>query len=63
MVLFPCNNASRHSVSAVTAQRAPRNFVQITVSSSVDLWAPVPVTLADRALIRLWMKPPRRAAG
>lgn len=39
MVLFPCVNASLHSVSRITSQRRPRNYVQLTVSSSVDLWA------------------------
>ncbi len=53
MVLFPCNNASLHSVPAVTAQAQPRNFVQITVSSSVDLWEPVRGTLLGRAASRL----------
>jgi hypothetical protein len=38
MILFPCINTSLHSVSRIDAQRRPRNFVQLTVSSSVDLW-------------------------
>jgi hypothetical protein len=38
MVLFPCVNASLHSVSRIESQRAPRNYVQLTVSSSIDLW-------------------------
>ena len=38
MVLFPCVNSSLHSVSRIESQRAPRNYVQLTVSSSVDLW-------------------------
>lgn len=53
MVLFPCNNASLHSVPAVTAQTKPRNFVQITISSSVDLWAPVGGSRLGRAASRL----------
>jgi hypothetical protein len=40
MVLFPCVNSSLHSVSRIESQRAPRNYVQLTVSSSVDLWEP-----------------------
>lgn len=40
MVVFPCNNRSWHSVSPIVAQRRPRNFVQITLSSTVDLWPP-----------------------
>jgi hypothetical protein len=42
MAMFPCINSSLHSVSPITAQAAPRNFVQITLSSSVDLWEPIP---------------------
>lgn len=38
MVVFPCNEASVHSVSPIRRQRAPRNFVQVTVSSTRDLW-------------------------
>jgi hypothetical protein len=38
MVAFPCSPNSFHSVSRITSQSAPRNFVQITVSSSVDAW-------------------------
>lgn len=54
MVAFPCDNRSLHSVSPIVSQRAPRNFVQVTLSSSVDLWAPpqgaAPVR---RSLLRL----------
>lgn len=42
MVLFPCNNASWHSVSPITSQEGPRNFIQVTLSSSIDLWEPLP---------------------
>jgi hypothetical protein len=42
MVLFPCHRASRHSVTRILAQSAPRNFVQVTVSSCQDLWKPGP---------------------
>ena len=38
MVMFPCTAASLHSVTMIRRQSAPRNFVQVTVSSSVDLW-------------------------
>jgi hypothetical protein len=38
MVAFPCHASSNHSVRAIVAQSAPRNFVQIAVSSSVDAW-------------------------
>lgn len=53
MVFFPCNNASLHSVPAVTAQLQPRNFVQISISSSIDLWEPIPVSLFNRTTSRL----------
>jgi 2OG-Fe(II) oxygenase superfamily len=52
MAMFPCHNGSLHSVPAVTAQRRPRNFVQITVSSSVDLWQPVRRSIFSRVVNR-----------
>lgn len=41
MAMFPCHNASWHSVSPIVKQERPRNFIQVTVSSSVDLWEPL----------------------
>jgi hypothetical protein len=38
MAVFPCHGASFHSVSPIVSQAHPRNFVQVTVSSSVDIW-------------------------
>jgi hypothetical protein len=38
MVAFPCSDRSFHSVSPITAQRAPRNYIQVHISSSVDVW-------------------------
>jgi hypothetical protein len=38
MVAFPCHPGSWHSVPVVTSQSAPRNYLQITLSSSVDAW-------------------------
>jgi hypothetical protein len=38
MVAFPCSNKSRHSVSQITSTNAPRNYVQVHISSSVDVW-------------------------
>ncbi len=38
MIAFPCANDSIHSVAPITSQAGKRNFVQITVSSSVDVW-------------------------
>jgi hypothetical protein len=42
MAAFACHSHSHHSVSPVTAQTAPRNFLQILVSSSVDAWPKSP---------------------
>jgi hypothetical protein len=38
LVMFPCHNTSWHSVSPIVRQQQPRNFLQVTLSSSVDLW-------------------------
>jgi hypothetical protein len=38
MAAFPCTPESFHSVTEIKSQSAPRNFVQITISSSVDAW-------------------------
>lgn len=43
MVAFPCTNRSYHSVSAITAQLAPRNYIQVHISSSVDVWPRKPI--------------------
>jgi hypothetical protein len=43
MVAFPCTNKSYHSVSVITAQSAPRNYLQVHISSSVDVWPRKPV--------------------
>ena len=39
MIAFPCSARSYHSVSLIHSQRAPRNFVQVTISSPVDAWS------------------------
>ncbi|HEX8390929.1 MAG TPA: 2OG-Fe(II) oxygenase [Longimicrobium sp.] len=49
MAMFPCHNASWHSASAITSQKGPRNFLQISLSSSIDLWKPLPVSPLTRA--------------
>ena len=64
MVMFPCSNASMHSVAPIVSQSQPRNFVQVTVSSSIDLWEPLsgyagekglrPPSLLRRAAMRLF---------
>ena len=41
MAMFPCHNGSWHSVAPIVSQVRPRNFIQVTVSSSVDLWQPL----------------------
>jgi hypothetical protein len=38
MAAFACHGLSRHSVSEIVAQTAPRNFLQFHVSSSADAW-------------------------
>lgn len=38
MAAFACHASSHHSVPPIVAQSAPRNFIQITVSSSYDAW-------------------------
>lgn len=38
MVAFPCSNNSHHSVPEITSAAAPRNYVQVHISSSVDIW-------------------------
>ena len=43
MVAFPCSNRSYHSVSAITAQREPRNYIQVHISSSEDVWPRIAV--------------------
>lgn len=39
MAAFACHAHSYHSVPPITAQSAPRNFIQIAVSSSFDAWS------------------------
>jgi hypothetical protein len=38
MAGFACSPVSYHSVPKILNQSKPRNFVQIQVSSSVDVW-------------------------
>lgn len=38
MVAFPCTATSFHSVSEITSMVTPRNYVQVHISSSVDIW-------------------------
>jgi hypothetical protein len=38
MVAFPCTADSYHSVSPIKSMAAPRNYVQVHISSSVDIW-------------------------
>jgi hypothetical protein len=38
MVAFPCANGSHHSVPRITSTTAPRNYIQVHISSSVDVW-------------------------
>jgi GT2 family glycosyltransferase len=41
MVAFPCGRRSHHSVPTITSIGAPRNYIQVHISSSVDIWSPV----------------------
>ena len=41
MVAFPCMSRSHHSVRPITSLAAPRNYIQVHISSSVDVWDPV----------------------
>lgn len=43
MVAFPCTANSYHSVSRITSMAAPRNYIQVHISSSVDIWPREPV--------------------
>jgi len=50
MVAFPCTARSYHSVSPIKAQRHARNYIQVHISSSVDIWPRPPVPLWRRTL-------------
>jgi len=43
MVAFPCTARSYHSVSAITSMAVPRNYIQVHISSSVDVWPREPI--------------------
>lgn len=38
MVAFPCAAQSHHSVNQIQSLEAPRNYVQVQISSSVEIW-------------------------
>jgi hypothetical protein len=38
MLAFPCMDRSYHSVSRITSMAQPRNYIQVQISSSVDIW-------------------------
>lgn len=38
MALFPCGKRSWHAVPAVRSASSPRQHIQITISSSTDIW-------------------------
>lgn len=56
MVAFACHGTSVHAVSPIRTQRRPRNFIQVTLSSTSDLWPPRPrargIAGLARALVR-----------
>ncbi len=55
MVAFPCMRRSYHSVSKIISTVLPRNYIQVHISSSVDIWAPRKI-LSER-------RRPQRIAG
>ena len=38
MVAFPCSSRSFHSVPRIASMKRPRNYLQVHISSSVDVW-------------------------
>ena len=38
MVAFPCSSRSHHSVRRITSQASLRSYIQVQISSSVDIW-------------------------
>lgn len=50
MVAFPCGARSYHSVPRIKSMDKPRNYIQVHISSSVDIWPrePVPVNWRRR---------------
>jgi hypothetical protein len=58
MIAFPCTSRSFHSVSAITSQNKPRNYVQVHLSSSVDVWPrePVPVWKQTLSMVKQTFK-------
>ena len=38
MIAFPCTNGSHHSVAEIASIAVPRNYIQVHISSSVDIW-------------------------
>jgi hypothetical protein len=56
MVAFPCTARSFHSVSTITEQRCARNYIQVHISSSVDVWPRPPVPLWRRTLSSLKLR-------
>jgi len=57
--MFPCYNQSWHSVSPITHTDRPRQFIQLTLSSSVDLWEKLPQRRAAKSPI--WKRALRKA--
>jgi hypothetical protein len=56
MVAFPCTSRSYHSVSPITAQQSPRNYIQVHISSSVDIWPRPPAPRWRRTLSALKLR-------
>ncbi|MCA1636226.1 MAG: polysaccharide pyruvyl transferase family protein [Acidobacteria bacterium] len=49
MVAFPCAAQSHHSVPPIRSLAAPRNYIQVQISSSVEIWDDSAEALKRRA--------------
>lgn len=49
MVAFPCAAQSHHSVTPIQSMAAPRNYIQVQISSSVEIWDDSAEALKRRA--------------
>lgn len=54
MVAFPCMRRSFHSVSEITSMNSPRNYIQVQISSSVDIWSPFKIDSKPRQWSKVW---------
>ena len=59
MVAFPCMARSYHSVSEITSMATPRNYIQVHISSSVDVWPreKIPTWRRSLAFVKRHLRP------